>query len=192
MTAQVIRPDLVSERSLPLRLDLFLAGGISGCWDWQNALSDKLINLTGGESNAIIANPRRPDGLAKTWGAAFEQISWEATALTRSSAKVFFFTSDTLQPIVLFELGKELGRSERSRLFVYIERGYEREFDVLAQCQFAGHKDPVFHGDKGDIGLFASTVAEYLVENDRGPLPAPIPIDRDGRRSSRIIGLSFH
>lgn len=54
------------------RVDLFLAGGISNCPDWQSEVIKMLS-----ETDLSIANPRRPYGLEKTGDAAAKQIAWE-------------------------------------------------------------------------------------------------------------------
>lgn len=51
-------------------VDLFLAGGISNCPDWQSEVIRILEN-----SDLHIANPRRPYGLEKTGDAAAKQIA---------------------------------------------------------------------------------------------------------------------
>ena len=58
-------------------VDLFLAGGISNCPDWQSEVIKML-----GDTDLNIANPRRPYGLEKTGDAAAKQIAWEHEMLS--------------------------------------------------------------------------------------------------------------
>lgn len=109
---------------------LFLAGGISGCRDWQREVAAALeaIDLT-------VLNPRRGQFWAGDEAAAREQIGWEFAHLRRASARLFWFPPETVCPIALFELGAWTRSPEP--LFVGTDPAYARRFDVIEQLRLA-------------------------------------------------------
>lgn len=115
----------------PSGIDLFLAGGISNCPDWQ-AEALGLLSAT----ELTVANPRRSEGLEKTGPAAAEQIAWEHAALKDARVVLFWFPEETLCPITLLELGIEIGRCEKY-LAIGTHPGYQRGFDVEEQIALA-------------------------------------------------------
>lgn len=140
-TSILFTPDTINREQLPEHIDLFMAGGISGCWNWQDALYqavayhlDRLLP-TGWELDNkpfTIASPRRAHGLEKDGNAAAEQIAWEYAAMSRTAFTSFYFTRDTVQPITLLELGKHLSQPWGNHITA-CEIGYERAFDVYTQ-----------------------------------------------------------
>ena len=111
---------------------LFLAGGITGCPNWQRGMADSLLETT----DLTIFNPRRDNFPIHDPSAAEVQIRWEHFYLKNASAVSFWFCKDTVQPIVLFELGAWSMRSDKP-IFVGVEPGYLREQDVRIQMQLA-------------------------------------------------------
>lgn len=105
---------------------LFLAGGITGCYRWQNAAKDRLR-----ESPGMLLNPRRENFPINDPDATKEQISWEFQALRIANGILFWFPKETLCPIVLFELGSALERQQD--LFVGCHPAYTRKRDVEIQ-----------------------------------------------------------
>ena len=81
---------------------LFLAGGITNVSDWQAVMRSKLEHV----DNLIVFNPRREKFPMDDPNASAEQIAWEWKHLKMADAISFWFAKDTLQPIVLFELGR--------------------------------------------------------------------------------------
>ena len=153
-TSILFTPDTINREQLPHHIDLFMAGGISGCWNWQDALyravSYHLDSLlpTGWELDHkpfTIASPRRAHGLEKDGKAASEQIAWEYEAMSRTAFTSFYFTRDTVQPITLLELGKHLAQPWGSCI-VACELGYERAFDVYAQTNLSLQDATLNHG----------------------------------------------
>jgi hypothetical protein len=132
---------------------VFLAGGITGCPDWQKEARAALEKHDGtGEPlwPCAILNPRREDFPMHDPDAAEEQITWEYQALRDADIILFWFCKETVQPIVLFELGAtmerhyyqdeddELDTAPEKRwggdkLVIGIEPGYAREQDVRVQ-----------------------------------------------------------
>ncbi len=122
---------------------VFLAGGITGCFDWQSEMARLLANLEKG----TLYNPRRAnyDNSEKV---AKEQITWEFIALWQSSIVVFWFCKETLCPITLYELGVHLTRSKLAKnnppkICIGIEPGYARELDVRVQTQLLAPGTPI-------------------------------------------------
>lgn len=144
-TSILFTPDTINREQLPEHIDLFMAGGISGCWNWQDALYqavayhlDRLLP-TGWELDNkpfTIASPRRAHGLEKDGNAAAEQIAWEYEAMGRTALTSFYFTRDTVQPITLLELGKHLSQPWGNHITA-CELGYERAFDVYTQTNLS-------------------------------------------------------
>lgn len=69
---------------------LFLAGGITGCYDWQSQAVD-LIKVSG--VDVTVLNPRRENFPIDNPSAAYEQILWEHDALRIADVILFWFTA---------------------------------------------------------------------------------------------------
>lgn len=113
---------------------IFLAGGISNCPVWQ----DEIAKIVDTRKHDLI-NPRRK-GAFDNWGnIAAEQITWEHDAFTVVNACLFWFPKDTLCPITLFELGKQLtyvGHDSVKRpLIIGWDPEYKRAFDLEQQIR---------------------------------------------------------
>lgn len=130
---------------------VFMAGGISGCSDWQTKLVELLENLPG-----IMLNPRRPDFPMDDPDAAYKQISWEHYALRRADAILFWFPCETLCPIVLYELGA--WSMSNKPLFVGTHPEYKRRQDVEIQTSLVRKDVEVVHS----LGALAGKVREWL------------------------------
>lgn len=109
---------------------VFLAGGITGCPDWQAQMA---AFLTG--HGVTLLNPRRANFPIGDPDAAREQIEWEHTHLRRADAIVFWFCAAQIQPIALYELGA--WSMTQKPMTVGVEPGYEREQDVRIQTELA-------------------------------------------------------
>ena len=79
---------------------IFLAGGITGCPDWQSLLMGEIQNL-----DLVVYNPRRKNFPIHDPSAANAQIKWEFDNLRKASMISFWFCKETMCPIVLYELG---------------------------------------------------------------------------------------
>ena len=112
-------------------IKLFLAGGITNCPDWQN----ELIELIRHADNLTIYNPRRANFPINNPDAAEEQITWEYNHLRDADLVSFWFSKGSLNPIVLYELGKMI-ESEK-KIFIGIDLGYERTQDVVIQTKLS-------------------------------------------------------
>ena len=117
------------------RWRVFLAGGITGCSNWQEKVINELLHLSDyyNLENVTIFNPRRNDFDVTDKDAEIEQIKWEHAWLTRCDIfSCFFEASESLQPITLYELGR-YGKSKNFDPVITVQKGYLRERDVLIQ-----------------------------------------------------------
>lgn len=111
-------------------LSVFLAGGITGCPDWQQEARELIGD------RMIVINPRRANFPIDDPNAAQEQIKWEYHHLELADKILFWFSAATLCPIVLYELGVWSANSSWTKpIAVGIEPGYQREQDVRIQTQ---------------------------------------------------------
>ena len=130
---------------------IFMAGGISDCWDWQRYLFDRVNSHYSLKSDVemkikhpivTIYNPRRDKFDVHNKEVFDEQITWEYNKLKDSDLVVFWFTDETIQPITLLELGKELGRGKR--VLIGRHDDYERADDIELQAKLAGYNDKFY------------------------------------------------
>ncbi len=130
---------------------LFLAGGITGCPDWQSVMIDLLK-----DANLILFNPRRKEFDINNKNLTEEQINWEYYHLNQADAVLFWFCKETLCPITLFELGKCLVL--KKELFVGCDTEYVRVNDVLIQSRLMDYK----HGLHYDLQKLAGSVLAWI------------------------------
>ncbi len=107
---------------------LFLAGGITGTYDWQQLVKRYLKDV-----DIILFNPRRKDFPINDPTAAEAQIRWEFEHLRKASIILFWFPEETLCPIVLYELGA--WSMTDKKIFVGVHPGYKRKRDVEIQTK---------------------------------------------------------
>jgi hypothetical protein len=108
---------------------LFISGGIGNCENWQNTL----INLLKDE-DILIINPRRESYDTDHVYIEEEQIGWEYENLQKASAYSFWFPKESLCPITLFELGKEI--ISNKPLFIGMDKEYGRRKNLEVQMRF--------------------------------------------------------
>lgn len=133
--------------SLPVSGDpvkVFLAGGITGCKNWQKTVIDILEKDL--PDDVLIYNPRREEFDTENTFSARGQINWEFRHLEEMDIfTMFFAASDTsVGPICLYELGRYIPRMQmrfptdwQNRIIVDIEDGYSRQLDVIEQVDLA-------------------------------------------------------
>lgn len=128
---------------LPRQPSIFLGGGISGCEDWQARATNILQRI----EDITVVNPRRKDYNPNGgFDLVREQIRWEHHYLDKVHQVLFWFSSETIQPIVLFELGARLREYKWRRnqnpipdnlrpqpLFIGVDPDYARKWDVFIQ-----------------------------------------------------------
>lgn len=106
---------------------VFLAGGITGCEDWQTTIIYYLKDT----DNLTLLNPRRVNFDVTNPNMSSEQIEWEFRHLHIADAALFWFPSATLCPITLYELGSWSALTKP--LFIGTDPKYGRRFDVMKQ-----------------------------------------------------------
>jgi len=118
-------PDIYDEKQHPGNV-IFLAGGITGCPDWQQEIVKRLE-----DTDLVLLNPRRTNFPIHDPDAALGQINWEYNHLHMSNAISFWFSPETLNPIVLYELGA--WSMSTKPIFVGVHPEYARRQDVEIQ-----------------------------------------------------------
>lgn len=130
---------------------VFLAGGITGCPNWQAELRDLLAH-----EEITLLNPRRDDFPINDPLAAPLQIRWEYEHLRRATAILFWFPFESICPIALFELGAWLGSPKK--LFIGAHPNYSRRLDITNQTFCARPEQVVY----GDLPALARGVSQWL------------------------------
>jgi hypothetical protein len=120
---------------------VFLAGGITGCPEWQGQLVDR-VQAIPNLGKIIVYNPRRPDFPIGDPAAARAQIEWEFLMLERAHVfSMWFCDAPSDQPICMYELGRHVAlredRGQAHMLAVGVEPGYRRAQDVEIQVELA-------------------------------------------------------
>lgn len=115
------------------RIKVFLAGGITGCPDWQPEVIKALE-----DQDILVMNPRREGFDASNKDMEKQQIDWEYRHINYATCMLFWFPEETLCPITLFELGKTV--NTRRHIVIGTHPGYKRRTDLLEQ---------LFHHDPG-------------------------------------------
>ena len=109
---------------------IFLGGGITDCPDWQQDVCNALKSY-----DVDLVNPRRHEFDITNPNMSSGQIKWEYEHLSRCNYIIFWFPSETLCPITLYELG--FYASKGKKLFVGCHPEYKRRFDVIEQLKCA-------------------------------------------------------
>lgn len=90
----------------------FLAGGISKCWEWQDAVIKYLKEIDSKRPmhDLVLFNPRRANFPINDPNASEEQICWEFKNLQEMDIFSMYFCGNTEsdQPICFYELGRNL------------------------------------------------------------------------------------
>jgi hypothetical protein len=123
---------------------VFLGGGITDCPDWQAEIRSLLEDVPQG----TLINPRRANFVVDSESAS-AQIPWEFHKIwEKTDIFTAWFCRETVDPIVLFELGSALGRHRVAQeihahrfsfaaLVVGGDADYSRRIDVEVQCALA-------------------------------------------------------
>ncbi|MCK9446223.1 nucleoside 2-deoxyribosyltransferase domain-containing protein [bacterium] len=114
-------------------INLFLAGGISNCEDWQFEVCNELKNI----ENLTIYNPRRRDFDITDNNTKNEQITWEFKNLRDADIILFWFAEGSLNPTTLYEYGMWANSRNNVEIIVGIDPNYERKNDIIMQTQLA-------------------------------------------------------
>lgn len=130
------------------KMRIFLAGGITGCRDWQKECVEWLDEILYNDDNhnVLIYNPRRDKWDMNDPSVAFQQIDWEFRKLEAMDIfSMYFCTSDTsVGPICFYELGRYICRMQmrfpnswQKRIVISTDQGYSRTEDVRWQTELA-------------------------------------------------------
>lgn len=144
---------------------LFLAGGITNCSLWQPKAAESLAGF-----ELDILNPRR-DEWRDNWEE--EQIKWEHDHILRATSYLFWFCSEKLCPITLFELGKVAGMFPKKPLFVGTHPDYARRSDVRIQMLLLRPEVVVVH----DLDELIQQVKDWLMGCGIYPLTRPSAVN---------------
>lgn len=121
----------------------FLAGGISGCPDWQKEVI-RILQSTSFD-DLVMFNPRRDtfDPNADE-SEIYEQIEWEFEYLNKIDIFSMYFCKETIQPICMYELGRYIEVMKRrfpedyiDRIIISVDPEYKRNLDVIVQANLA-------------------------------------------------------
>lgn len=141
---------------LRLKPSIFLAGGISGCPDWQRPYAKVLLDHT----DLVVINPRRSEDVLSTDLEAIQQITWEHSYLSQADIISFWFPKETLCPITLFELGYWLAHCKltKPKIFIGAHPSYQRFLDVQVQTHLV---DPTIKIHESLDDLAADVIQYY-------------------------------
>jgi hypothetical protein len=128
-------PEIVDKEALP---SVFLAGGISNCENWQAQMVEALKHL-----NIIIYNPHRKNFSMDDSKVTNQQIMWEFEHLRKATVVSFWFSKETICPIVLYELGNFNMTSKP--IVIGIDPEYSRKLDVEIQTRLARPEVPIVY-----------------------------------------------
>lgn len=130
-------------------IEVFLAGGIQKCHEWQQEVIEILKKISSNKINyhrLVVLNPKR-DSFDVNAGneEVSKQIKWEFDHLEQCDIfSMYFCNSDSVQPICMYELGRNILRMQEKypdswqyRLIISVEEGYSRETDVIEQVKLA-------------------------------------------------------
>ena len=130
---------------------LFLGGSITGARNWQKDIVEmEVVTHRVSFSQAVekrgtlqskfhIFNPRRENYAVLDPAVEQEQIAWEYASIHKCKHILFWFSSETLAPITLFELGSALHTHDNRKIYIGIDPEYKRKNDVLTQVR---HRNP--------------------------------------------------
>lgn len=135
-------PEPPLKNAYPIKI--FLAGGISGCHDWQSNVI-MLLERDISEEPVLVYNPRMKE-FRNSRTEAERQIRWEYERLEAMDIFTMYFAASetSVGPICLYELGRYICRMQarfpadwQRRIVIDVEAGYSRELDVLEHVFWA-------------------------------------------------------
>lgn len=118
---------------------LFLAGGITGCPDWQQGIVRLLA-----ETDVVVLNPRQKHFPIADPTAAEAQIRWEHAYLRAADEILFWFPCESLCPIALYELGA--WSMTDKPLYIGVHPDYRRRRDIEIQTRLTRPDIAIVYG----------------------------------------------
>jgi hypothetical protein len=152
----------------------FLAGGITNCKEWQDAVLNKLNGFEI-DNNLIIFNPRRKNFPINDPTASFEQIKWEFVYLEQCDIFSIYFDGPVQsdQPICFYELGRNIERMKMKfpddwdkRIIITGNYQFKRIDDVVIQTMLASNgkiKVNVFDNFDESIKYHANAIKDTFL-----------------------------
>ena len=145
---------------------VFLAGGITNCENWQQAVIKELQDKLNTDY-LVIFNPRRENFPIDDPSAASKQIEWEFQWLDHTDIFSMYFAGGISdQPICMYELGRNILRMQmrfptdwQNRIVISCEPNYNRRNDVYIQTQLATNSKVLINSD------IASSCVQYHAES---------------------------
>ena len=125
-----VRPLPTGQVRLNRLPSVFLGGGITNCPNWQKYVVEQLADVP-----ITLLNPRRANFPINDPSASDFQIRWERDHLEKADIIIFWFPSETLCPITLYELG--FWTNSKKCLIVGTHPNYQRRTDVVIQTQLS-------------------------------------------------------
>ena len=123
------------------KISVFLAGTITGAkMDWQRQITESLKDF-----DIVVFNPRRAKKPEDEEGVR-EQITWEYENLKQADLVSFWFSSETVAPITLYELGAQVATNKP--IVIGMDPKYPRRFDVEVQVPLARPDIPIVYSLK--------------------------------------------
>jgi hypothetical protein len=123
---------------------LFLAGGISGCRNWQAEVVAYTQSI-----DYILYNPRREYYDITNQDIAEEQITWEEEMMRKADFIAFYFCRETICPITLYELG--VYNMTKKPIIVGMDQDYSRRLDIEIQTKLKRPQVKFVYGTQGLI-----------------------------------------
>lgn len=113
---------------------VFLAGGITGCRDWQKETIEHLRKFVGrDDTQVVVYNPRQENFDINNPTATIDQITWEYQYLNQVDIfSMYFVGGNQIQPICMYELGRYI-KPYNDQQVVSVEMDYIRKYDVITQ-----------------------------------------------------------
>lgn len=150
----------------------FLAGGITGCPNWQQEVIDYISSYPEEYTKyLVILNPRRENFPIDDPDAADLQIEWEFKGLEHCDIfSMYFCNAPSDQPICMYELGRNVVRMEEKfkddhiRTIVTVEPGYRKEKDVSKQLILSGSHTFLFSKSYMNYDINPKHHAEAIVQ----------------------------
>jgi len=138
-----------------LNLKVFVAGGITNCPDWQAEFLEYFKDY----DFVTFFNPRRKDFDVTDPKASEKQIVWEHRHLEEADVIIYWFSRGSLNPIVLYELGKYINTNKH--ILIGIDPEYQRKSDVEVQSALMNYENGYFY----TIEVLANELKALLSKN---------------------------
>lgn len=142
---KLLTPDNIGLRTdLPRGPIVFLAGGITGCPNWQPELHEMVAHVY---PEVPIFSPRRAGWVDLTGDDADYQLEWEKHWLELADIVSFWFPKESDCPITLYELAdmtRKFMYEDKPEILLGCDPEYRRKFDITKQSEMRGYPTNVW------------------------------------------------